>query len=247
MLLVKNNERPLKIEYLEWDSVFFGLKIGRIFRLDDVNELPCLKDLLTHARKLNYQLIYLVSGRDIIIEPSMLKTLKIILVDKRVIFEEKTNQKSYNYFNVEEYKNSKSTSELDKLACLAGEYSRFRYDPNFKDSEYIKLYKEWMKNSTNKLIADKVYVIKNRGEIIAMLTIKRNSSQGTIGLISVDTANQGKGYGKQLIEAAKKYLYDHGLFNIRVATQLYNKDACAFYENSGFTIKSINNIYHIWL
>ena len=104
-----------------------------------------------------------------------------------------------------------------------------------------------MKNSTNKLIADRVYVIKYRGVIIAMLTIKRNSNQGTIGLISVDTANQGKGYGKQLIEAAKKYLYDHGLFNIRVATQLYNKSACAFYENSGFTIKSINNIYHIWL
>ena len=239
--------KPFKIEYLEWDSVFFGLKIGRISRLISINELSYLNDLLLHAKQDNYELIYLVSGRDIIIVPSMLKTLKIILVDKKVIFEEKTNQKLYNYFNVEEYQNSNSTSELDELACLAGEYSRFRYDPNFKDSEYTRLYKEWMKNSTNKSIADRVYVIKYRREIIAMLTIKRNSSQGTIGLISVDTANQGKGYGKQLIEAAKKYLYDHGLFNIRVATQLYNKSACAFYKSCGFTIKSINNIYHIWL
>lgn len=239
--------KPIKIEYLEWDSSFFGLKIGRISGLSNVNELPCLKDLLLHARQYNFKLIYLVSEVDISFEPLMLKMDQAILVDKKVIYEGYTKSNSYNYFNVEEYQNLNSTSDLDKLACLAGEYSRFRYDSRFKDSDYKRIYKEWIKNSVRKSIADKVYVITRQKEIIAMLTIKKNSDHGTIGLIAVGIDHQGKGYGKQLIEAAKKYLHDHGVMNIQVATQLSNKGACMFYESCGFTVKSINNIYHIWL
>jgi hypothetical protein len=42
-------------------------------------------------------------------------------------------------------------------------------------------------------------------------------------------------------------LFLENIFQLNVSTQFHNKKACHFYEKSGFKVKSIITIYHVWL
>ena len=51
---------------------------------------------------------------------------------------------------------------------------------------------------------------------------------------------RGKGIGKALIEATKKWASDKGCSELRVETQDINIEACRFYAACGFNLLSIN-------
>jgi dTDP-4-amino-4,6-dideoxy-D-galactose acyltransferase len=74
-----------------------------------------------------------------------------------------------------------------------------------------------------------------------------HENSGSIGLIAVDENQRGKAIGKKLIGAGLQYFYDHKITSVDVVTQKSNYLACRFYESCGFKIKSIVNIYHLWI
>ena len=168
------------------------------------------------------------------------------LIDRKVQYAKKITATTSEGI-VSEYNSLKLNEQLEQLAYVSGQYSRFRIDSQFQEDDFSRLYKIWIKKSIEKEIVDKVYVVKENAAICGMATLKIGTDKGEIGLVAVSDLHQSKGFGKALIEACCNDLLRRNIDVIEVPTQFANKNACVFYEKCGFSIKSITNIYHFWL
>jgi len=238
-----------QIEYLSWDSDFFLKKIGRLL-ITDVNNLESfLKEAITNG----YQLIYVFGDKEFFIDNDILLKYNGKLIDKKIVYEKRITEAERRLptitmgINISEYINNELTEELEQLAYISGNYSRFKLDNNFKGNDFYRMYKIWMEKSIKHQIADNVFIATENKIIKGVVTLKKDGNKGNIGLISVSTDMQNKGYGKALILACENELWQKSIYKIEVATQAENIQACKFYEKSGFQIKEINNIYHFWL
>jgi len=235
----------MKIEYLSWDSEFFGKKIGKI-NCCTSDEMEFAK-LLTEAQETGYQLLYIFDQDSLYFDQHILDTYNGRLVDTKVVYSLTINDLELKETIAKEYNSQNLTDEFETLAYLSGNLSRFRLDKGFDPHDFYRLYKIWMTKSLSKEIADKVFVVSENEKIAGMVTLKINNEIGTIGLFAVSESVQGRGYGKNLINACSNELISKGIFQIEVPTQMENLKACSFYEKCGFNIKSITNIYHFWL
>jgi len=231
------------IKYLDWDSGFFGKKIGRI-RFEKPDHL---KNLLQIAKSSDYQLIYVFINEDSFIEDLILKQFNGKLVDRKVLFGKEIHTLKEEYKFVSKYKSKQLTPELEQLAYESGQYSRFKLDSNFEQDDFYKMYKIWILKSLTNEMADNLFVVKENNVLKGMVTLKIDNEKGHIGLIAVSPDTQSKGYGKALINACENELLNKGITKLEVSTQIDNIPACKFYKKCGFEIKEITNIYHFWL
>ena len=189
-----------------------------------------------------YDLLYIFSNPIFFIPFERAK-----LVDKKVIFKMDSLRKCNVNLSIKRWLSSDVSEDLVSLALTSGKYSRFRIDPKFTDGSFERLYTKWIEQSVNKTIATDVfcYMIDNcpRG----LLTLDLKPGNSVIGLISVDERFHHKGIGTALIQHAISYVYEYGGTSISVATQMDNVAACQFYTKCGFSIESVNSIWHWWL
>lgn len=236
----------MKIEHLTWDSDFFGFKIGKInFNNSEERLLLLLKD----AKLQDYRLIYVFTGEHTTLSTGLLNQWHGKLIDRKIVYRKAVNIDKINFESngsIISYETELSDKLLD-LTFLSGQCSRFKLDKNFPKGSFEKMYKEWMVKSLSGELADRVFVAKEKDEMLGFVTLKIKNSSGEIGLIAVDKKAQGKGIGTQLISACEKYLSEKSILNLKVPTQLENSQACRFYEKYGFIKQCITNIYHFWL
>jgi len=232
----------INIKYLSWDSNFFGKKTGKII----CNNSSELSDLLNKAKHDNYELIYVFENENYHVKNEIMKQYNGKLVDKKALYHKWITGLLPLYEQIEKYTGN-LTNELENLAYISGEFSRFKLDKNFKEDDFYRMYKIWIKESLSGQIADSVFVLKENGQINGMVTLKISEGIGHIGLIAVSPETQGKGYGKMLIKSCENRLFASDIFQLEAPTQKDNVQACNFYERAGFKIKEITNIYHFWL
>jgi len=230
------------IKHLSWDSNFFAKKIGKIICNNPV-ELP---NLLNKAKYDNYELIYVFGNENCYVENEIVKRYNGKLMDKKVLYQKKITGLLPLLEQIENYTGN-LTKELEELAYVSGGYSRFKLDKNFRKDNFYQMYKIWIERSIKKEIADNVFVVKGDNTIKGMVTLKIEGNTGRIGLIAITLANQGKGYGKALINTCENELLRKNIVNLEVATQIDNTQACRFYEKCDFKIKEVTNIYHFWI
>lgn len=215
------------IELLEWDSNFFGYRIGKINHSYKNAFLP---NDIEFSR---FDLVYIFS--DYILET------KYNLVDIKVTFEKITEIKYFdnniNFFDSTLH----SYSELLELAYLSGHDSRFLKDSFFGENAFKKLYKTWLDKSIESPDIDILVCIKDT-KIIGFVTFKKGKDSSNIELIAVTPEARGEGLGKKLIDAVEAKLKPNTL--LTVPTQETNIKACSFYLKSGFKIKNKIFIYH---
>ena len=239
-------QMEMVIEYLKWDSDFFRKKIGRINNQDNENAGE-LHLRLTQAAQDGYDLIYCFGNKDFYVDEILQREFNGTLVDRKVTFTGSTQiEKDIPVF-IREYSSTQPDAILLHLAYLSGTYSRYRLDPHFTEKEYQDFYKTWLRNSLTKSIADKTFAAYENDCIVGFVTVKKYIGYGQIGLIATDESVQGKGYGRLLIEAVKKYLHEENMTVLEVATQVDNQGACHFYERCGLAVDKVSNIYHFWL
>jgi len=230
------------IKYLSWDSNFFGKKTGKII-CNNPSELP---NFLYKAKQENYKLIYVFGNENYYVEDEIIKQYNGKLIDRKALYHKRVTELLSLPEQVEIYK-GKLTKELEDLTYISGEYSRFKLDKNFKETDFYRMYKKWIINSLSGQIADFVFVLRENRQLKGMVTLKNSEKTGHIGLIAVSPETQGKGYGKMLIKACENQLLAKDIFQLEAPTQKDNVQACSFYEKCGFKIKEITNIYHFWL
>ena len=215
------------IHYLDWDSAFFGFKIGKLTISTFDQEWPSVNEFKT------FDLVYIFSATPLEIEAP--------LMDIKVTFRKNTQKKEVDS-KVEEYQsNLHSYQELLELVYLSGHDSRFIKDPFFGVSAFQRLYKKWIDNA----IADeytKVLVYVEEQKIIGFVTYTQKNDTVSIGLIAVSNNVQGMGIGKQLISAVENNV-NEGI-ELVVPTQKTNVGACAFYHKLGFEVQNTDYIYH---
>ncbi len=237
---MKNNT----IDYLDWDSKFFGYPIARITLDNNGNDQ--LDYIFNQLALKKYRLTYFfIPPEEKEIIQKIIK-LGCILVDQKTVYAKKTEK--YHKFTNEiiEFQEEELNENLITLALQSGIYSRYRNDKNFVNNEYEKLYIEWLTKSINKTNAFKTLVAKKENEIIGFATLGEKNEVADIGLVAVDDKFRGRGIGSDLIHTADSIAIEMGYKTIRVVTQLQNFSACKLYEKSGFTAESIINVYHYW-
>jgi len=232
-------------DYLGWDSAFFNKKVGKII-LQEVDR-NLLVAGLKKARYEGYQLLYLYLPQKVFINDEILMQFNGKLVDRKAEFQFNLKKGRLNSNLVDEYKSADLTDDLENLSYLCGRYSRFYTDRGFEQGDYYRLYYTWISKSISKELADRVFVIQENGKSVGMVTLKHENNIGKIGLIAVAESVQGKGYGRQLIEACKNSLAESGIQKLQVSTQLNNRSACQLYIKCGFRKTSVTNIDHFCL
>ena len=145
------------------------------------------------------------------------------------------------------YKLNYSSDKLKILALQSGLYSRFKIDLRFDNGEFQKLYSEWIEKSVKKIISKEILVYYKQNDEKGFVTLDIKAGIGSIGLIAVDELERGNSIGKELMNAALYFFKNQNVNNIEVVTQKANVIACKFYKSLGFEVKSIENIYHIWI
>lgn len=232
----------MKIEKLNWDSNFFNLRIGKI----ECKEVTFSKAEIEDIEK--YDLIYVISENKIdnphLSKPFTKVEFKFELKNCPIY---ELNLKDDISAVSDEISNN-DVNKLNKLAFAAGEYSRFRRDEKFNKNEFTLLYLEWIRNSINQKIADKVLIHRDEHEVITgFITLKFHELNTNIGLLAVDKEVRQQGIGRKLIERAKYYAQNYGSENLVVSTQLDNISACSFYKKNNFNLINQYFIYHLWI
>ncbi len=233
-------------QILDWDSNFFGFRTAKILppQLSQHQITRALDELRLEGVRLAY---WASQGKP----PYNLKHLGGYLVDKKVTFQVNLKKLAPEDFisthQVEKYQPGMPEEDLYQLALQAGEFSRFALDPHFPPGKFQALYREWMRKSLNKEIAEEILVIQNEGRIAGMVTLGKKGSQGNIGLIAVSSAFRGQQFGEILIRAAQLWYIQQKLASAVVITQGENKPACQLYHKCNYEIHHTDFIYHFWL
>lgn len=232
------------VEFLKWDSQFFGYPVARIVFDQDGGEK--LDILLRQVQLERIRLSYLFVSAEYKELNNIILSRGCKFVDEKTVYS-KSTEKQKEYSNkITEYSGVKINDRLIELVLQAGKFSRYNLDINFKNSEYERLYTEWLKKSVNKTIAFKTFVALHDSKIIGITTLGKKSEYADIGLVAVDAKFRGIGIGSDLIHFADNTAFELGYRIIKVVTQLQNKGACRLYEKCNFQIESIVNVYHYW-
>ncbi|WP_321495011.1 GNAT family N-acetyltransferase [uncultured Desulfobacter sp.] len=237
----------MNLEHLQWDSQFFGLKIGKIV-CNRENYNDKLNQLVSSARNENYSLLYVFSSEHIFLSEKHVIKNNALLVDRKIAYQLNLNSKIIRIDDcILDYNTKKLSKDLLDLTYISGQYSRFLLDKKMPENAFENLYKAWIEKSLSKEIADKVFVAQRNCKIIGFVTLKIKDEKGEVGLIAVSEQAQGQKIGSKLIDACVLYLQQKSIYEIVVSTQLANTQACRFYISYGFKKELITNTYHFWL
>jgi len=219
---------------LEWDSGFFGLKVGK---LKSNGSLP-------EAEFDDFDLVYVFS--DIPLTRQTFPNLYVLPVDRKVTYSMQIAANPGLPEGVGSYVAGDHDPEVVRLGIQSGMYSRFKRDPNFADGQFEQLFSVWMRRSIDREIADEVFVCISGGLPRGVITLRDAPGFASIGIVAVDESVRGQGIGRKLVQAARHYAHQHHFPALEVITQEENEQACRFYEKEGFSLKKKEYIYHFW-
>lgn len=232
----------MNIRKLEWDSDFFGMRIGRVDlqTAEDAAVLSAMRDELAES----YDLLYVFDANHVGFTADGAK-----LVDEKVLYSKPCEHKT-SCMDVMMYDGCKPTDSLYHLAHVSGGFSRFKLDEGFRAGDFERMYERWIENAcpqegTNK----QIFVYCPDGIAKGMITVDYNmGGSAHIGLVAVDPDCQHSGVGTKIMSTVEEFLYRKGtITTLEVPTQKANIDACRWYEKNGFRVESIVDIYHWWL
>lgn len=221
---------------LKWDSEFFGFNVA-VIKSNMENENLLADEIKKYLDK-DCRLIYIYSSLKL-----DLSNFNAILTDKKRSYLLQDPQ--YKETEIQITQVNENPSKLYSLAFQAGEYSRYKIDPNIREEDFKRLYKLWVDNSISHQFADYVCAAKVNNNYRGFITAKVKDSQLSIGLIATDFKYRGQGIGGALMQEIINIASIQKL-QVEVTTQSDNKAACEFYEHKGFKVDHQEYVYHVW-
>jgi len=219
------------IEKVEWDSVFFGRKIGRLTMVPPGNKLD---KLIQQAHENAYEYLTCRLIVEKITEIQNLERHGFYITDIGAVWEKETAQIPEQSFFVRQA-TLKDAPMLESMSRGLFRDSRFYNDPFFTYEEADKLFRKWIENSLRNRTG-RTFLIENCGFIIC----NKIKNKGNIVLIGVVSDMEGKGIGRSLVYKALDWFKTKGVDAVTVRTQTNNIRAMNFYLGIGFKIKHID-------
>ena len=231
----------MDIRALQWDSDFFGLRIGRV----DLQTKADAEQLLSRHKELKQQfdLLYIFDANAVGFAADGAR-----LVDEKILYSKPCEPRK-QFSEITFYQGTTPSADLYRLALVSGGYSRFKLDERLPKGSYERLYNRWIENACPKEGTNKqILLFKDEHDVArGMITVDHQGELGHIGLVAVDTDVQHQGIGGKIMSTVDGYLFERGIKTLEVPTQKTNTDACRWYEKNGFAVESITPIYHWWL
>ncbi len=236
----------IPVEYLEWDSDFFGRRIGRV-TINHLGEAET-SEVLAWAERENMDcLYYLASGLDKDAAGAA-ESAGFHLVDLRVTFI-KDLLKPERSFIPELHIRRAVEGDLETLKTMARDafqLSRFHVDRHFDQQKADEMYAIWIENDL-RLKGHDVWVIDVEGQLAAYTSVSvTGQAKAQIGLAGTQPAWRGKGLSLELQRFICHELRDEGIEEIEIVTQGRNIPAQNLYQKAGYYIRSVDLWYHKW-
>ena len=240
-----------EIEYLAWDSLFFGYKVGRVLFPHDLEmHKEVAQDVISAAKKGRYKLVYALCTP----EGVQSNLAYIEELGYRFVGAKREYQKDLFISTVAGRSDFSSIAEchqlskpLLNLAFQSGSLSRFKSDPGFVHNEFERLYSEWLSQSVCGNGKTSTFIFGERHAPRGFITLEKDGKEFRIGLFAVDENCRRSGVGRILEMYVEKWAIENGCERLHVATQQENQTACSFYEKCGYHIVSETLIFHLWV
>lgn len=236
-------------QILELDSEIFGYPVAKI--VPDRLSPSELKQVIYCLKKENVRLAYWASNPNDEGSQRAARLHHGLMADKKVTFVVDIGQipewSARINWDIEEYADNIPSTNMEKLAIQIGKHSRFGADPRIPEDKLIDMYKRWIRNSVNRQIADAVFVARQSGKVVGMVTVGKKNERGDIGLMAVDPDVRGENLGVALVSTAQDWARRKGFGFAQVVTQGENIAACKLYEKCGYHIDKIEFFYHFWI
>lgn len=228
-------------EFLEWDSAFWGKRIGRA----RVANLKRTDDLDQWAAQNDVDCVFFLAGGDDPASAHAAEAGGFRLMDVRVELARDAAPAPLAA-GIREVR----PGESDRLRAIASSshgVTRFYADPNFPDDRCDEFYGTWIRNSLDGWAAG-VLVAENDGDggPVGYVSCHIDDGTGSIGLIAVDANARGGGVGVALSESAVAWCAERGVDRMTVATQARNIPALRTFERSGFLVTNVGIWFHKW-
>jgi dTDP-4-amino-4,6-dideoxy-D-galactose acyltransferase len=220
------------IEELEWDTGFFGRKIGRLINVPGDEDL--LKDEIAEAARQKFVYLTCRLGVHEIPVVQMLERQGFYLTDVGIVWERGIEGVQEPQISVREG-TAADGAWVRKIAAGLFKGGRFYLDPFFTHEEADRLYQAWAENSL-KGQADKVFLVDGKG----FITCRISDNAGDIPLVGVSEGSRAKGVGTALVLGALKWFKAQGVETLTVRTQADNAKAIRFYQKLAFKLKSVD-------
>lgn len=237
----------MKIEKLNWDSEFFGLKIGKVtITHDSAFDLRSFKEA-AYIEK--YELIYVFQFQNMLPAEIVLKA-ELELVDIQITMTKKFNKR--DYLNIPYNFKSKLT-ESEKKQCyeIAEEtsiVSRFYKEKNIGPLVTKELYRKWIDNALNKSFSDGLFIDIKSNFVSGIHLIKtdRINKVGYFTLTGVNPNYKRRGIGNNLwIQSFAYWASESEIEIIRSPFSFQNSESFNFHLKMGFDkVEETKYIYH---
>jgi len=252
--LEKTENKNNQLEFLPYDSGFFGLKIGKyVITPDCAGDFEAVKCLI---KKSDYDLIYFFCDA-LLSEQINMNEFDCQFVDTQLNLKMKIPRETAKMDHTIVTKNNlNSFTSLEELYVLSDEvavYSRFNYDKNIELKIVKDLYRRIIDNSLSKTFGEGIILEMDAANKVLGLIVVGNSGicpGCTLGkeiLITVKEECREKGVGKKLFSKFLNYCKDNDIKEISTKVSLKNLNSINFHMSLGYKIFLVNNVYHIWL
>jgi hypothetical protein len=84
-----------------------------------------------------------------------------------------------------------------------------------------------------------VLVAEEGGRIVASVMTGHDGHRGTLYYVAVHPSQQRKGYGREAVKAAERWLSERGVWKVNLMIRPENAAVKAFYESLGYEINPV--------
>lgn len=237
---------PRSIQFLPWDTAFFGFPIARYRGGHRPSRTNFTRDVLACDRA-GIRCLYLepdVNDASLI---AIAQEHRFRLVDVRVNLTLDLSGKlpAPNSVRVRPAAEA-DLPDLRQIARQNFRESRFYADRHFTRQQCQSLYAAWVDRAFDRSFASHLFVAVAGRRPIGFLALKTDRLSARISLIAVDRHAKGKGAGRSLVAAAAKTARRAGATELVVRTQGRNPGAIRFYERLSFRLEELKLFFHRW-
>jgi GNAT superfamily N-acetyltransferase len=228
-------------EVLDWDTEFWGRRIGRVHgaRLDSER----LTDVDEWARANAVECLYFLADSDDPGTAHVAEQGSFGLMDVRVELERPAERG-----DLPDGMREATPVDREALRAIASSShgaTRFYADPKFPDERCDEFYDTWITRSLDGW-ADGVLVAEVEGRPGGYVSCHLADGTGSIGLIAVDERERGGGLGVALSRGAVAWCAERGAERMTVVTQGRNVPALRTFGRAGFMVSTLGLWFHKW-
>lgn len=234
--------------YLDWDSGFFGKRVGRLNRsrltASDASEAS---EWCTSNR---IDCLYFLADADDAETCHLAEQNNFTEVDVRLTLARPISPEDQPAMRAMDPRvrlaRKSDLGMLRRCARTLHRDTRFYFDKEFDRAKCDLLYETWIENSFLDPFQT-VFVPEVDGRTVGYLACHAHDREAQIGLLGVSGAHTGAGLGKALVRRFLSWSAEQQASRATVVTQARNIAAQGLYQSCGFLPSFSQRWYHRWL